>query len=289
MEKEIEALVRITSSASVLRPRDLIQAFGVRPDTVSKIITHLKDKGLVEREGNRVQLANTEVAESFKRLYYAHRATPFQTVLAYRRADLLSGLDQTPRSVEELSRETGLPKKTVYYYLKDFLHFGIVKKSKSERRALYSINYLFWGELKDFVTSLQEYQEKRFVPREALLIKSYPDSILFKSLMQLDATPTSFSVYGQYGIELALRDRYYTLPKRDLSVEGVFLHSLDSAADLSQKLFCILFYLRNKDKLEGVKHPMMKNLKAVLRGKDITGYPTLNDISDRSELYGIKL
>lgn len=153
-----------------------------------------------------------------------------------------------------------------------------MKKSKLGRKNLYSINFVFWGELKDFATSLQKYQEIRLVPREGLLIKSYRDSVLFKSIMQLDATPTSFSVYGLYGVKLALRDNYYTLPRRELSIKEVFLHSLDSAADLSQKLFCMLFYLKNKDELKRFRHPMMKDIGAVLRGNEIKGYPTLKDV-----------
>lgn len=136
--------------------------------------------------------------------------------------------------------------------------------------------------------SLQKYQETRFIPSEALLIKSYWDCILFKSIGNLDATPTSFSAYGQYGIELALRDNYYILPKKKLSIADVFLHSLDSAGDLTHKLFCILFYLKNKDKFESIKHPMVKEIDAVLQGKKVMGYPTVDDIRDRAELYDIE-
>lgn len=38
---------------------------------------------------------------------------------------------------------------------------------------LYSINYIIWPELKDFVNSLLDFQVLRLVPREALLIRSY--------------------------------------------------------------------------------------------------------------------
>ena len=98
-----------------------------------------------------------------------------------------------------------------------------------------------------------------------------------------------FSAYEDYGIELGLRDNYYTLPKRELSIQEVFIHSLDSAWEFSQKLFCILFYLKNRDKLEAIDHPMMKDLKAVLQGEKIKGYPTMEDIEDRIDLYEIKL
>jgi hypothetical protein len=74
-----------------------------------------------------------------------------------------------------------------------------------------------------------------------------------------------------------------------LSIQEVFIHSLDSAEDLRQRLFCMLFYLKNRDKLGEVKHPMMKDIEAVLQGERIKGYPTLEDIRDRADLYGIRL
>jgi hypothetical protein len=139
------------------------------------------------------------------------------------------------------------------------------------------------------VAAILEYQALRFVPSEALLIKSYRDCVLFKSIRPQDATFTSFSAYEDYGIELFLRDNYYTLPKRELSIQEIFIHSLDSAGELQQKLFCVLFYLKNRDKLETIDHPMMKDLKAVLQGERIRDYPTLEDIEDRTDLYDIKL
>lgn len=139
------------------------------------------------------------------------------------------------------------------------------------------------------MAALREYQALSLVPREALLIKSYRDSVLFKSMRTQDATPTSFSAYADNGIELGLRDNYYTLPKRELSIQETFIHSLDSAAEFSGRLFCILFYLKNREKLEAVEHPMMKDLKAVLQGKMISGYPTLEDINEKAELYDIHI
>jgi hypothetical protein len=50
-----------------------------------------------------------------------------------------------------------------------------------------------------------------------------------------------------------------------------------------------LFYLKNRDKLESVDHPMVKHIKAVLQGESIKGYPSLEDIEDRAELYEIEL
>ena len=144
-----------------------------------------------------------------------------------------------------------------------------------------------YGEIEDFAAAILEYQALRLVPSEALLIKSYKGGVLFKSIRPQDATFTSFSAYEDYGILLGLRDNYYTLPKRELSIQEVFIHSLDSAEDYRQRLFCILFYLKNRDELKDVRHPMMESIRAVLRGEHIKGYPTREDIEEQAELYGI--
>jgi len=287
-ESEIKALTIITGSKQALHPGDLSQALNLRPETMSRMVTGLANKGLLEREGKEIALARTPVAESFKRLYFAHRASPLPLLISDRRVDLLYSMG-CPQSAEALEKETDIPKKTIYRYLKDFLHLGAAKRSKQGRIYLYSINYTLWPELRDFVTTIIEYQALQLVPREALLIKGYGNSVLFKSLRHYDATPTSFSAYGTYGIDLDLRDNYYTLPKRELSIEEIFIHSMDSVEGLSHRLFCILFYLKNRDKLEGIDHPMMKDINAVLRGEEIKGYPSLEDIKDRAYLYDIKL
>lgn len=286
-KNEVCALVSITKSANPVHPHDLLE-LGLQRETVSRIITRLQDKGLVERKGREIVLARTPPAEAFKKLYYAHRAAPLQDILSDRKTELLSKLDHNPKTLEALAGETGIPSDTVYYYLKGFLHLGVIERSKKGKAYQYSFNYVLWPELKDFVTLFIEYQALRLVPREALLIKSYGDSVLFKSLRQLDATTTSFSAYRDYGIELGLRDNYYTLPKRELSIQEIFIHSLDSAEGISQRLYCILFYLKNREQLEDVKHPMMEDIRAVLRGERIKGYPTLDEVKEQAALYGIR-
>ncbi len=287
-ENEVRALILITRSPEPVHPSSIQKELDLLKGSVSRIITRLQDIGLVERVGGAILLARTPPAEAFKRLYYSHRASPLQEILSGRRVELLTRLVQNPKSLEDLARETGISSDTVYYYLQGFLHLGLTSRSREGKAYLYSFNYIFWKDLMDFVSSLQEYQLLRLVPREALLIKSYENSVLFKSIRKQDATPTSFSAYEDYGIDLGLRDNYYTLPKRKLSIEEIFIHSLDSAEDYRQRLFCILFYLKNKDKLQGELHPMAETIRAVLRGEHIKGYSTLEEIEEQAELYGIQ-
>jgi biotin operon repressor len=286
-ENEVRALSLITRSQEPVHPHAIQKELGLLKGSVSRIITGLQDIGLVERAGGEILLAPTPPAEAFKRLYYSHRASPLQEILSGRRVELLSRLDSQPKSLETLAGVNGISNDTVYYYLQGFRPLGIVSRSMQGKAYLYSFNYIIWPELKDFVTALREFQVLRLVPREALLIKSYENSVLFKSLKQQDATLTSFSAYSEYEIKLGLRDNYYTLPKRELSIQEIFIHSLDSAEDYRQRLFCVLFYLKNRDKLKDARHPMIESIQAVLRGEHIKGYPTREDIEEQAELYGI--
>lgn len=286
-ENEVRAQILITRAREPVHPSGLQKELGLLKSSISRIITSLQDIGLVERSGGEILLACTPAAEAFKRLYFTHRASPLPEILSGRRVELLSRLGQSPRSLEILAEETGISSDTVYYYLQGFRSLGIVSRSMQGKAYLYSFNYIIWPELKDFVTALLEYQVLRLVPRDALLIRSYENSVLFKSLKQQDATLTSFSAYSEYGIKLGLRDYCYTLPKRELSRGEIFIHSLDSAEDYRQRLFCVLFYLKNRDELKGARHPMMKSIRAALRGEHIKGYPTRDDIEEQAELYGI--
>ena len=286
-KNEILSLIFITQSKESVRSCNLQKELGIKKGSVSRVLTHLQGKGLIMRAGGKIVLANTPPVEAFKKLYYTHRTSPLQEILSGRREELLSWLDHQPKSLGTLAKETGIPSDTVYYYLQDFRSLGVVSRSKKGEAYFYSFNYVVWKDLKDFVASFLEYQVLQLVPREALLIKNYGDSVLFKSLRPQDATPTSFSAYKDYGVELGLRDNYYILPRKEISLEEIFIHSLDSAEGLSHRLYCILFYLKNKETLKSVQHSMMENIRAVLRGKHIKGYPTLEDIEEQAELYGI--
>lgn len=289
-KSEISILIYTLNSGGVVHPRDIVREFGLRPETVSRRLSRLKGLGLVERNGGRVTLAKSGPAESFKRLYYTHRSSPLTEILGGRQVALIAALDRNPKSVSELSGETCIPEKTVYYYLKDIINLGIAKKIKTKGRKgfLYSFNYTLWAELKSFVTDLLEHEARQRLPEDAVLIKIYGNSVLFRSLRQVDATPTSFSVYEQYGISLGFRDYYYTLPERRLSIRDVFIHSLDSAESISHRLYCILFYLKYRNDLSGISHPVMRDIEAVLRGDRVRGYPSLDEVKSRAVMYEIE-
>jgi len=289
-ENEVRLLIEVVRSEGALEPNDLAAALKIKVTSIYKIINRLEHKGLIDKEFSRIILSISQQAQSFKKLYYTHHTSPFERVLVGERINLLFSINRTPKSVEELSSESGIPKSSVYYFLNDLVKLGIVRKIKKKGNAFqYSFNYTIWGELKEFLAHLSEIESLMKVPTGGLLIKDYGNNVLFKSIRQLDATPTSFSAYGNYGIVLFLTkiSNYYTLPKRELSIRDVFVHSLDSADEIQNKLLCILFYLKNRHKLKNIKHPMMIDIRAILRHKRIKGYPTYEEVMDRMVVYAL--
>lgn len=287
-ENEVRLLIEVIRSEGTLEPRDLAAALNVEVTSIYKIITRLERKGLIDREFSRIVPSISQQAQSFKNLYYTHHTSPFERILVGERINLLFNVNQVPKSVEELSSASGIPKPSIYHFLRDFIKLGIVRKTKKRGVAFkYSFNYTIWGELKEFLAHLIEIESLTKVPTGGLLIKDYGDNVLFKSIRQLDATPTSFSAYGNYGISLFFMkiSNYYTLPKRELSIRDVFIHSLDSADEIQDKMLCILFYLRNRHKLKNIKHLMMKDIRLILRHKHIKGYPTYEEVMDRMNVY----
>lgn len=74
-QNDIRALVLIAGSERPVDPRILREELGVQRETVSRLIAHLEQMGLVERSAGKAILASTQPAEAFKRLYFSHRAT----------------------------------------------------------------------------------------------------------------------------------------------------------------------------------------------------------------------
>ena len=95
-----------------------------------------------------------------------------------------------------------------------------------------------------------------------------------------------------HGIKLLLPLHYYYLPKKTLSVQEVFLHSLCIAQkekDARSYIYIALFYLKHRAVLEHIEHPVLQQIKAVLIGERVVGYPTLVEIQDRADVYDIRL
>ena len=130
------------------------------------------------------------------------------------------------------------------------------------------------------------------IPANSTIYYKNKKEIIFSNIADLDATRTGFSAYEKYGIKLLLTKNYYYLPKKTLTIQDILKHSLyitQKDKNIRNLTFICLFYLKNKNSLSSIKHPILNRIKQILKGKNIQGYPTLEEIKEKAEIYDIKI
>jgi len=196
-----------------------------------------------------------------------------------------------PKTVEEIETDTCLKKSIIYKKIKQAIDISaVIQKEKYK----YVINEKIWKELKDFLLEYKKYEETidPRVPPNSIIYHKNKYEIVFSNKADLDAIQTGFSAYEKHGIKIMLTTNYYYLPKKVLSKQEIFKHSLyitQKEINIRNLTFIFLFYLKNKNDLLLIKHPMLNNIKQILKRKKIQGYPTLEEIKEKADLYDIKL
>ena len=194
-----------------------------------------------------------------------------------------------PRTAKEIMEETGFKKATVYRKLEQAKKRSLVRK----KRLTFEINEAFWPMLKSFLEVLKEYEATidESIPASAIVYYKKNNEILFSTREDVDATVTAFSAYKEYGIKLLLITEFYYLPKKKLSREEIFMHSLQVAEkteEIREIIFVAIFYLKYIKELKKIKHPLLEKIKRVLKGEKIKWFPSREEIKERAEVYGIK-
>jgi hypothetical protein len=196
----------------------------------------------------------------------------------------------TPKTVKQITQETGLRKTVIYEKIKQAQSISAVTYDEKHR---YVINEKIWPILKRFLEDFKRYNETidPRVPANSIIYYKNDKEIVFSNKEELNASLTGFSAYEKYGIKLLVPTNYYYLPKKTLTKKQVFLHSLYIAQrekDIRNVTYIGLFYLKYKKELHTNKHPIVMGIKRVLKGEKIEGYPTLKELMEKADTYDIR-
>lgn len=195
-----------------------------------------------------------------------------------------------PKTVEDIIDETGLKKSIIYRKLKQARTISVIKRKNKQ----YFFNEKLWSKLKDFLEEFKRLLEITDIriPANSIIYYKTDKEIVFSNKTKQDAALTAFSTYENYGIKLLTPTNYYYLPKKRLSKKEIFIHSLyitEKEKIIRHLIYVTLFYAKFKKYLSSIKHPILKKIKLVLKGKKILGYPKLEEIKEKAEIYDIKL
>jgi predicted transcriptional regulator len=196
----------------------------------------------------------------------------------------------SPITISEISNKTKLYKATIYNWIKKYQKVSIIKKSDNK----YLFNTKLWNDLKEFLIEFKKFNDSidfRINPSAKIYYKD-KNLIVFATKTLENASPTAFSEYTKFGIDILTIKKYYSLPIKTNNVVDVFTHSLyiaEKEKDFRNLLFIALFYLKNKTKLNKINNPILDDIKLIIKGENIKGYPTLSDIKDRAKLYDVEV
>ena len=196
----------------------------------------------------------------------------------------------TPKTIAEVSNKTKFHKTTIYKKLNQGRKLSVfVRKNDT-----YCLNYSIWPDLKVFFSSLKEYESfiDIRVPLNSVIYYKSDEEIIFSNKKILNASLTGFSVYENYGIKLYNITNYYFLPKKLLTIQEVFIHSLyvaEKECDSKYYLLVALFYLKFKTELTNLKHSIIDKLHLVFNRKKVKGYPSFKEVMDKAKMYNIKV
>lgn len=194
-------------------------------------------------------------------------------------------------TIKEIEENTDFEKSIIYRKIKQAIFISVVIQI---HKKTYALNEKVWNDLIRFLEELKKYDETTDlrIPANSTIYYKTNEEIIFSNKSELEAELTGFSAYNQFGIKLLLPTNYYYLPKKNLSKEDVFTHSLyitQKETDIRNLTFIGLFYRKYRDELQKIKHPILDKIKLVLNGENIKGYPTLEELREKAEVYDIRL
>lgn len=279
---EMEVLEQL--GKGVQKPSDIARALKKTDKHVYRIIKSLKQKGFVKHERARITPSKTVFTNLLLQLLTKY--PNLESLLADSGIKILTVL-VTPKNIREITKETGFKKSIVYRKLRQALKISVIKKADKK----YVFNERLWSTLKDFLLEYKVYYESvdPRVPADSIIYYKTDKEIVFSNKAELDASSTAFSVFKDYGIKLLLPTNYYYLPKKKLTKKQILKHALyitEKEKTIRHLTYIALFYLKFKPK---IKHPILDDIKFILKEKKLKGYPSFGEIKEKAEIYDIKI
>ncbi|MFA5452152.1 MAG: hypothetical protein WC248_01060 [Candidatus Methanomethylophilaceae archaeon] len=195
-----------------------------------------------------------------------------------------------PVTMKEIAYATRLNVSTVSRKIKQMFGRSMVIRDGMK----YSLNNKVWNELSELCSETEKYENNIDfrVPNGCELYHSDERSAVFSSASDLPFTRTAFSVFEKFGIKVCLGTNYYTTENADIAVDEVFLHSLwviFKDKDWKLKMMSMIFYVKNKEYLQNIRHPIKNEMDAIISGKEVKGWVSVEEMQGRAEMYGVTI
>lgn len=258
-------------------------ALHLSQNQTSRVTASLQQKGLVQRQRSQLLLTKTPLTNLLVRLISTY--PNLIPLLSSSGLPILTSL-LTPKTSLEAVQETGFQKSAVYRKIQEAEKASVLR----EEGKRYAINSALWPELTAFLQELKTVEEtvEPCLPPDVRIYHKTRQETVFSTAQPVTATKTAFSAYVKYGIKLLLPRDYYVLPSRKLTKKDIFRHSLfvtQHEKTVYNLLYLAVFFCKFRKSLSKINYPLLVQLKEVLDGKAIPGFPSPQEIKEKLEVY----
>lgn len=226
---------------------------------VSEIVQELESEGFLERKKSygltgarlKIGISNTAYASFLRILMYSNQAINFEEILADSKLQFLCAICDDWITLNEASKLCKVSIPMILTYNKKLQDRGVIIKIKD----LHKLNTKSWHGLRDFLLSYRNYSDIIGIVKW-----KFNDEILFMVDKEelLNGTQTGLHEYRNFGVTVYVISALCTLPKRKLTKEEIFVHSLFEVDDPRTLHLAMTFYLKNKLKYSKVLPIAMK-------------------------------
>ncbi len=296
----IEAFTEVVRGINTIE--NLALAMRKSPNRTVEIIKDLENEGFLNKrtdysiKGSRkiIELANTYPAVKLKEIIFEY-PTILGDVLSDSKLLFLAALSEDWMTTAVASDLSLVSKYMIERYRKMLKDRGLI----IQKKELYTLNEKAWPSVKDFLMAYRNYSAIR-----GNVKWKYQDDVLFEvdnaELMQ--GSVTGLYSYKNYGVKVRVISALCLLPKKKLSKEEIFIHSLFEVNDPRTLHLALTFYIKNKLNYKKVlplamkygKYTMFQNLISLLKTKQdrikLDNLPEFDrkDFIRIAHMYGVK-
>ena len=231
-------LLKIIINQEKIDFRELVEKSKKSRVSVYHSLKELERLSFIRREGNFIILQKNPLTAAAAILIIENFPLEY---LKSRGIDMLVYLLKE-RTVNEISRGLNISFSSTYHNLRELSPL-VAKKNKKYRINEKNKNLL------EFLTLLKKQIE---IQTKYVIVWSEGSEKLIKAPMdeKLPGASTAFSCFSQFGVKYIPLYNYYYLPKSDLTLEEIFVHSLLCAEDKHMLAISVIFYLKNRDVMD---------------------------------------
>jgi len=215
---------------------------GLSINRCSEVGTELEKMGLAKKDRSRkglsIRLADSVVADNFRKMYLSIPYMPYDKFLYGKKLEVLKTILYEEKGVHTIAKMTGLKERTVRENLRALSNPPLLWKAGRK----YILSKKGYPLIYNFLDSLRKYTAEN-----KMILWKFNDEEVFKvwDIKLIKGSITGLNAFAGFGVEVMTVEYCCHVPERKLSKNEIFIHGLLEVNEPRLLGIAIAFYLKN--------------------------------------------